>query len=110
MVGLFYHPALRLDQGGYRVGAEGIDRHDTNQKVRDQQRWCHHRADRRRAHHQCCRPESDDALGNNKKRCQSNSTLVSETNGCVKLDYATHCALTWDGITNNPHLKKQCSK
>ena len=52
----------------------------------------------------------NDAIGNNKKGCQSNSTLVSDTNGCVKLDYATHCALTWDGITNNKHLKKQCSK
>tara|TARA_B100001758_G_C18416996_1_gene621070 strand:- start:24542 stop:24883 length:342 start_codon:yes stop_codon:yes gene_type:complete len=27
---------------------------------------------------------------------------------CDKLTYATHCNITWDGITNNGKLKKDC--
>ena len=49
-------------------------------------------------------------IGNDIKGCNKFKTnhFKGDNAKCNQLTYATHCGLTWDGITNSPSLHKKC--
>ena len=46
-------------------------------------------------------------LGNNERACEQTPPI---TNKCTALSFAESCNVTWDGISNNAHVRKKCSK